>query len=42
MYDPSPSDEARERIDRAAAACPVKALTVEPPGAGGASGARGA
>jgi ferredoxin len=30
MYDPSPSDDARERVGRAAAACPVKALMVEP------------
>jgi ferredoxin len=29
MYDPNPSDELRERVDRAIAACPVKAITAE-------------
>jgi ferredoxin len=35
MYDPNPADEARERVNRAAAACPVKAITVEPAGVSG-------
>lgn len=35
MYDPGPDDGQRERIMRAAAACPVRAIFTEPaPGAG--------
>jgi ferredoxin len=39
MYDPGPDDEQRARILRAAAACPVQAISVEqpPPAAAGAS-----
>jgi ferredoxin len=34
MYDPGPDDAQRERIMRAAAACPVRAIFTEPaPGA---------
>lgn len=41
MYDPNPSDQARERVSRAAAACPVKAISMEPAHASaGASGAQ--
>jgi ferredoxin len=31
MYDPGPDDEQRARILRAAAACPVQAISVEQP-----------
>jgi ferredoxin len=30
MYDPGPDDTQRERIMRAAAACPVRAIFTEP------------
>jgi len=30
-YDPEPSDAERDRVLRAAAACPVQAITVEEP-----------
>ena len=30
MYDPEPDDAQRERIMRAAAACPVRAIFTEP------------
>lgn len=36
MYDPGPDDEARDRIQRAAAACPVQAISVELPEAAAA------
>lgn len=38
MYDPNPSDDLRERVARARAACPVKAISVDPatPGVNGA------
>ncbi|MEV4508689.1 FAD-dependent oxidoreductase [Dactylosporangium sp. NPDC049525] len=29
MYDPSPADDQRDRIDRAAAACPVQAIQID-------------
>ncbi|MFF4417857.1 ferredoxin [Streptosporangium sp. NPDC001559] len=29
MYDPGPGEERREQVLRAAAACPVQAITVE-------------
>jgi ferredoxin len=29
MYDPEPSDELVERVQRAAAACPVQAIAIE-------------
>jgi ferredoxin len=29
MYDPNPADEPRDRVARAVAACPVKAITVQ-------------
>jgi ferredoxin len=29
MYDPEPSDELVERVQRAAAACPVQAISIE-------------
>jgi ferredoxin len=29
LYDPQPDDELRERVRRAAAACPVQAIGVE-------------
>ena len=32
LYDPDPSDEQRERVLRAAAACPVQALVLDPVG----------
>jgi ferredoxin len=31
-YDPEPDEAMRERVTRAAAACPVAAILVEPPG----------
>lgn len=38
MYDPGPDDEARDRILRAAAACPVQAISVELPAAAAGTG----
>jgi len=38
LYDPDPSDELRERVLRAAAACPVQAIVLDPVGSG--NGAR--
>src|SRR4051794_41854415 len=37
LYDPEPSDELRERVLRAAAACPVQAIVLDrgPVGGGG-------
>ena len=32
LYDPDPSDELRERVLRAAAACPVQAIVLDPVG----------
>jgi ferredoxin len=40
MYDPNPSDDLRERVARAVAACPVRAISADDAVAG--AGARDA
>ncbi|MCQ4044076.1 ferredoxin [Streptantibioticus rubrisoli] len=42
MYDPQADDRQRENVRRAADACPVKAITVEPEDAAAAGGKAGA
>jgi ferredoxin len=37
MYDPGPADGLRDRVIRAAAACPVKAISIEAAAEAGAS-----
>jgi ferredoxin len=38
MYDPNPPDDLRDRVLRAVAACPVKAISTDVPGPDGAGG----
>jgi ferredoxin len=41
MYDPNPPDDLRERVLRAIAACPVKAISTDAPGPDGPGGPNG-